>query len=116
MEYFTFVMRQGINYNLTVNYFYKYQLRKNIMKQKILLIILVATLFQRCSVTGTGAYKNNHIEKDKREEIKVLNDKLINGIINNDVSAIKSLMSDKLLEASRKNIDSIISQIHLLFK
>jgi hypothetical protein len=80
------------------------------MKQKLLIIILIVLMFSNCKLGTTGVWKNDHIDNDKREQINMLNDKLFKGLINNDVSTIKSLLSDSLLKKSMNNIDALISQ------
>jgi hypothetical protein len=80
------------------------------MKQKLLIIILTVLAFSSCKLGTSGVWKNDHIDKDKREQIKMLNDKLFKGLINNDVSTIKSLFSDSLLKNSMNNIDALINQ------
>lgn len=86
------------------------------MQQKTLLFILTILILQSCSLGTSGTWKNDHIDQDKREQIKTLNDKLFNGIINNDVTAVKALMSDKLLEKGVSDLDKLINQVSTSFK
>lgn len=86
------------------------------MIKKTLLIILTVLTLQSCNVGTSGTWKNDNIDKDKKEQIKVLNDKLFKAIISNDVAGVKDLMSDKLLEKSASDLDKLIDQISTSFK
>lgn len=86
------------------------------MTHRSLPIILVFLILQSCNLGTSGTWKNENIELEKREEIKLLNDKLLKSIINNDISGVKALMSDKLLENAGNNIDKLITNISTSFK
>lgn len=81
------------------------------MLPKTLLIILTVLTFQSCNLGTSGTWKNDNIDKNKREQIKKLNDKLFNAIINNDVAVVKTLMSDKLLEKAGNDLDVLINKV-----
>jgi hypothetical protein len=85
------------------------------MKQKTLLFILTVLICQSCHLGTSGTFKNDNISQDKREQIKTLNDKLFKAIINNDVSAVKALMSSKLLEHVN-DLDKLVNQVSTSFK
>lgn len=86
------------------------------MVHKTFLIILIVLILQGCNVGTSGTWKNENIEKEKREEIKSLNDKLFSSIMGNDIAGVKALMSDKLLEKSDKDLDKLILNISSSFK
>lgn len=86
------------------------------MIQKILLLILTVLTLQSCNLGTSGTWRNDNIEKDKREQIKILNDKLFKAIISNDVTGVKALMSNKLLENGTSGLDKLISQISTSIK
>lgn len=86
------------------------------MKQYTLLLILTVLTFQRCNFGTFGTWKNDNINKDKREQIKVLNDKLLKAITSNDVAGVKALMSDILLEKRASEVDTLINQVNAYFK
>jgi hypothetical protein len=95
---------------------------KDEMIQKVLLIILTVLTFQSCNLgtSGTpgisGTWKNDNIDRNKREEIKILNDKLFKAIISNDVAGVKALLSDKLLEKVANDLDKLINEVSGSFK
>jgi hypothetical protein len=80
-------------------------------------VIAIFFLLQSCtfSANGFSVYKNDHIEKEKRDLIKKLNDRLIQSIKNNNIESIKSIMSDQLLQITGTKIDSTISQVSAYF-
>lgn len=86
------------------------------MIQKTLLLILTVLTLQSCNLGTSGTWKNDNIDKDKKEQIKVLNDKLLKAIISNNVPGIKALMSDKLLENGASDLDKLINQVSTSFK
>lgn len=73
-------------------------------------------MLQSCNMGTSGTSENENIEKEKREEIKLLNDKLFNAIMNNDITGVKALMSDKLLETAGNDIDKLIYNVSSSFK
>jgi predicted RNase H-related nuclease YkuK (DUF458 family) len=81
------------------------------MNKKTIFVILTMILIQSCNIGSFGVWKNNDIDVEKREQIKLLNDKLFNGLKHNDASAVKAMMSDKLLEKSGKDMDQMVSHI-----
>ena len=86
------------------------------MIQKTILLILTVLTLQSCNVGTSGTWKNDNIDKDKKEQIKVLNDKLFKAITTNDVAGVKVLMSDKLLEKGGSDLDKLINQVSSSFK
>lgn len=89
--------------------------QKNMIQKTLLLILTVFTL-QGCNYGTSGTWKNENIDKDKKEQIKILNDKLFKAIISNDIAGVKSLMSDKLLEKGASDLDKLINQVSASFK
>ena len=86
--------------------------KKNKNMQKTILFLLTILFLQSCNVGTSGTWKNENIDKKKREQIKLLNDKLYNSIFTQNISEIKSLLSDDLLEQEGNNIDKILAQVH----
>jgi hypothetical protein len=84
--------------------------------KKILLIILTILTLQNCNLGTSKIWVNENIEVEKKEQIKILNDKLFKAIISDDVKGVKALMSDKLLEIGIKDLDKLINQISTSFK
>ena len=81
------------------------------MIKETILFILTVLILNSCNSGIVGAWKNNNIDNYKRDQIKILNDKLFNGLRNNDVASVKSLLSDVLLEKSGGDLESIISKV-----
>ncbi|HET6225891.1 MAG TPA: hypothetical protein VFF27_06405 [Bacteroidia bacterium] len=82
------------------------------MKKIVLLLIVSITVFQSCK-NATGTWKNDSIDKRKREEIKALNDKLFKAIKSGDVATVKGMFSDSLaksvdLEGFVKNVNAAV--------
>jgi hypothetical protein len=65
--------------------------------QKVIIVLMTLFAWQGCSIGGSGVWKNENIDKDEKEQISMLNDKLYASIIKNDSAAARSLMSDTLL-------------------
>ena len=86
------------------------------MIQKTLLFILTVLVFQSCNLGASKTWKGDSIDKEKREQIKILNDKLFQAIIRNDVNGVRNLMSDKLLEVVNADFDKLINQVSSSFK
>jgi hypothetical protein len=87
------------------------------MFQKTIAIILLIALLQSCRfrVSSFGTWKNDDISPEKRAEIEVLNNKLINSIKYNDVVAVKSIMSDTLKKIAGSEIDSLVTRVSSAF-
>jgi len=81
------------------------------MLKKLLITLIIFISFQACNVGGSGIWKNENIDKAKRDEIHALNEKLFKSIINNDVAAVRSLMSGKLLEKGSIDLDQLIKRM-----
>ncbi|WP_281232416.1 hypothetical protein [Flavobacterium gelatinilyticum] len=81
------------------------------MKYKKVVLVLIILILQSCNVGTTGSWKNENIEKEKREEISHLNDKLFKAVQSNNITDVKSLMSDKLLKQAGSEADKIITDI-----
>ncbi len=86
------------------------------MIQRTLLILLTVFTIQSCKLGTSGTWKNDNIDKDTKEQIKALNDKLFKAITTNNVNDVKSLMSDKLIEKGVSDLDKLINQISNSFK
>ncbi|WP_281632792.1 hypothetical protein [Flavobacterium luteolum] len=86
------------------------------MIRKALLVLISIFLLQSCNVGTSGTWKNESIEKDKKEEIKLLNDKLFKAIMSNDVKGVRALLVDKLIEKDGDKIDKLINDISTTYK
>ncbi len=86
------------------------------MKHKTILLILTLFILQSCNFGGSGIWKNDNIDKDKKEQIKIINDKLFNAIKSNNIDGVKALMSDKLLEKGEPELDKLIKQVSSFIK
>lgn len=63
-----------------------------------------------CTFGTSGMWKNDHIDQSIRSEVKPLNDKLIIALRKNDLSGIKALLSDQLLEQASK-LTELVAQV-----
>lgn len=86
------------------------------MKRAYLLIILTVELFQSCNFNTSGTWKNDSIDENKRQQIKLLNDKLFKAIASNNPAGIKALFSDSLIKQSGANLENLIKQVSGLLK
>lgn len=86
------------------------------MIKKLLLISVAVFTLHSCNVGGSGIWKNENIDANKRGQISSLNDKLFKSIIDNDVASVRALMSDKLLEKGANDLDQLINQVSSSFK
>jgi hypothetical protein len=86
------------------------------MKQQILLIALTIFTLQSCDFKMSKTWKNDNIDYTKREQIRVLNDKLFEALTNNDVAGVRALMSDTLVEKVGSGLDKLISQVSSSFQ
>lgn len=84
------------------------------MLKRISILIISVFLLQSCK-NGTGTYKNEDIDRRKREEIKALNDKLFKAIENKDLVTINTLLADTLKKAVNVNefVSSFITNLKL---
>jgi hypothetical protein len=82
-------------------------MKKNIAV--VLFAILLCSLFTGCHIGTSGSWVNDHIDKQVREEIGPLNDKLLKAITTNNVTAVNELCSPILLEKAGKDIATLIN-------
>ena len=85
------------------------------MIKKISLIILIALALQSCNLGTSGSWQNDHIEKEKREEIKLLNDRLFKALMSGNTEGIKRLMAPELVEKVDSNFYNSIKNINISF-
>jgi hypothetical protein len=90
--------------------------KKPNMKQITLLIILTVFIIESCKPGTSETWKNDHIDKHKRDQISVLNAKLFKGIITNDLTAVKELLSADLLAKSGTELEQLLNQVSSSFK
>lgn len=76
------------------------------LKRTVILVLSIITL-QSCNFHSTGTFKNENIDRRKREEIKALNDKLFQAIENKDLVVINTLLSDTLKKTV--NVEQFVS-------
>ncbi len=67
------------------------------MLTKTFLFFLALLIFQSCNLSTSKFEKDQSIDAATRQEIKALNDKLFNGLTNNNLVTVQSLMSSGLL-------------------
>ncbi len=80
-------------------------------------ILFLLLLLQSCNLNTSFTKTNSEIDKDLRNEIRVLNNRLFEAITSGDVSKARSMMSDKLLSRqTKKEIDSLLLQLGNAFK
>jgi hypothetical protein len=78
--------------------------------------ILFCLLFTGCYVGTSGSWVNDHIDKQVRDEIRPLNDKLLKGIAGNNVATVNELLSPVLLEKAGKDIATIVNTASKIIK
>jgi hypothetical protein len=83
--------------------------------QKIIILISVL-IFQNCSTDNMGAWKNDNIDEGTRQEMKRLNTSLVNAIGEDNPPLIKSMMHEKLVEKSGKQISEYVHSISKSFQ
>jgi hypothetical protein len=87
------------------------------MIRKTIACIILFVLLQGCGLNGIySTWRNSQIDPDKRAEIEVLNNKLINSIKFNDTVAVKSMLSDTLKKATGNEIDTVINSVSPAFE
>lgn len=79
--------------------------------QRTVLFILIVLASQSCNLGSSGTWKNKNIDQDKREQIEIINGKLIKAIVNNDVAGVRELLSEKLLENGNSDLEQLINQM-----
>ena len=72
-------------------------------------------MLQSCQIGTSGIWKNDNIEKEKKAQVKVLNDKLFKAIKSNDATDLKAMMSDSLIQQGG-DINNFVNQVHAAFK
>jgi hypothetical protein len=81
------------------------------MNLKTLAIILFTLFFYSCNVGTTRTWNTENINKDTKGQIKALNDNLMKCIKNNDLTGLRSLLSDGLIEKSGKDMEQFVKQV-----
>lgn len=84
-------------------------------KSRILILLLVIISVPSYAQKSWQSWKNDKIDKNKKSQIKSLNDKLFKGIMNNDIPAIQSLMSEKL-KGENIDLDKFVKLVTTSFK
>lgn len=86
------------------------------MKQLLILLILTTIGLQSCNVGTSGTWKDENIEQSLKNEIKVLDEIVLEAVTTNNTTLIKTIMSDKLLEKSGSNLKQMIEQVYGVIK
>jgi hypothetical protein len=89
------------------------------MKKNIavtILAVLLCTLFVECHIGTSGSWVNDNIDKQVRDEIRPLNDKLLKAITTNNVAAVSELSSPILLEKAGKDVGTIVNGASAVIK
>ena len=82
------------------------------MKKQIVIILALFLGTQSCNVGTYGSWINENIDSSIRNEIKELDDHLIQSVAENNSQALKKIMSDLLLEKSGNEIDGIVNHMN----
>ncbi|MEQ9286909.1 MAG: hypothetical protein RIG77_08380 [Cyclobacteriaceae bacterium] len=85
------------------------------MKHLFLLAILTVLGFQSCNVGTTSTWQDDNIEPSLKNEIEMLDKKVLEAVTTNNSELLKSIMSDKLLEKSGDNINQLLEQAGNVF-
>jgi hypothetical protein len=80
------------------------------------LTVLAVFLLQGCLMSSSGTWVNDSIRQSKRDEITILNKKLFTDIQNNDIAAVKSMMSEMVVQKVGKGIDTLVNKLSPFFK
>lgn len=80
------------------------------MKQLFCIIILALLVLSGCKKEATGTWKNESIDQNLRQEIKTLDNRVMESILAGDPKIIVDIMSLRLKERSIKDIDQFIDQ------
>lgn len=84
--------------------------------QKLWLLSVVVFFFA-CSENTTVVNRNIQIEKDKRTQIKLLNDQLVDAVLNNKIEDLKKIMVNEFIsDTNIVIISSISNQLSTLYK
>ncbi len=68
------------------------------MKHNFLLVFLVAFTLQCCKLGSSETLRNAHIDKNTKEQIKILTDRLFSAITTDDASTTSTILSQRLRE------------------
>jgi hypothetical protein len=72
-------------------------------------IVIVASCFYSCQFSLSGEWKDDHINSSVRDEISKLNKQLMQDVKDDNVAAIKQMMSPILLDSAGTKIDTLIN-------
>jgi hypothetical protein len=79
------------------------------MKRKIFLPLLALILLAACNSSET--YQDENISQSIRDEIAVLDQKIIDAVVSNDIDLILNLSSDDLLSEKKDSFVNLITQV-----
>jgi hypothetical protein len=77
-------------------------------KLLVLFTVISLVVFQSCSLGTSVIVNNENIDQSVRDEISILDKKVIDAAIHSDSVLLRSLMSDTILNGSGKNISSLM--------
>lgn len=86
------------------------------MKQIGILFILIIFTVQSCNIGTSGTWKNEDIDESLKNEIRVLNDKIVVAVTTNNTNLFKDIMSEKLKEKSEGELDKFIEHFNKRIK
>ncbi len=84
-------------------------MKKYIWSITILFTITLVACIYSCKFSVNGEWKDDHINNDVRNEISALNKKLLQNVKDDNVPAIKEMMSKILIDSSGTKIDTLIN-------
>ncbi len=85
------------------------------MIRKLLPAILALLIFSACGGKKPAVLKNEQIPEKVRKEASAVNDKLFRAVSRNDAEAVKSLMSDTLLQKHKDGVAPLIQNASTSF-
>ncbi|TKC09443.1 hypothetical protein [Pedobacter frigoris] len=81
-----------------------------IKRLSLTLLSIITISLTGCKLGTSGMWKNGSIDQRARQEIKALNDRLMDALRKNDTAGVKALLSDQLLEKAPA-LGNLISQV-----
>lgn len=86
------------------------------MKIYLSLAILISVTITSCKIGTNNSISNSGIPIEIRNQIEILDGKLLNAIVNNDLNGLKQLMSYKLLNLEGLDVESVLKQASTQFQ
>lgn len=87
------------------------------MKKRNLLIILVCNIILLgCSGSVATGNWNDHIDSESRNQIKVLNDKIVEALNENNSEKLQTVFSDQLKIKTKNELSNFVNIVHSSFE